>query len=151
MRFLLLCLAASTTSASAVGNALVLNSSNSTIYAWSVGSDVSPRQTIGPGGGLWYEPLHQDEKTGGIAIKITEGPEGLYNGEPQQVFSYNLDGDKVWYDLSSVFGAPFAGLRVEVTSTSGEPIVWPAGVHPGGSQAKVTKSDENIWFTVYSR
>jgi hypothetical protein len=40
---------------------------------------------------------------------------------------------------------------VEVTSTSGSPIVWPAGTHPGGSQVKVAPSDENIWFTVYNR
>jgi hypothetical protein len=102
-------------------------------------------------GGLYLEPLHRDAKSGGIAIKITKGANGLYNGEPQQIFSYNIDGNQVWYDLSSVFGAPFVGHRVEVTSTSGSPIVWPAGTHPGGSQVKVAPSDENIWFTVYNR
>ena len=100
-------------------------------------------------GGLYYEPLHHDEKSGGIAIKITKGSDGLFNGEPQQVFSYNLDGEQVWYDLSSIFGAPFSGLRLEVTSDSGDPIVWPAGTHPGGSQVKVARSDENVWFTLY--
>jgi hypothetical protein len=75
---------------------------------------------------------------------MTRGSEGLFNGEPQQVFSYNLDGDKVWYDL-----APFAGYRVEVTSDTGGPIVWPTGTHPGGSQVKLTPSNENIWFSVY--
>jgi hypothetical protein len=65
------------------------------------------------------------------------------------VFSYNLEGKTVWYDLSSVFGAPFAGNRLEVTSTTGESIVWPVGTHPGGNQVKSAPSDENIWFTVY--
>lgn len=164
MRLLLPCLVAFTTSVSAVGNALVLNNSTSTIYAWSVGSAVGLRQTIIPGissnhspspdvltrqGGLYLEPFHRDETTGGMAIKLTKGPDGLYNGEPQQVFSYNLDGEQVWYDLSSIFGAPFAGQRVEVTSNTGGPIVWPTGVNPGGSQVKVARSDENVWFTVY--
>jgi hypothetical protein len=97
------------------------------------------------------EPLHRDAKSGGIAIKLTNGPDGLYNGEAQQVFSYNLDGEQVWYDLSSVFGAPFAGHRLEVTSTTGNSIVWPAGTHPGGSQVKAAPSNENIWFTVYNK
>jgi hypothetical protein len=95
------------------------------------------------------EPLRRDPRSGGVAIKLTKGPNGLYNGEPQQVFSYNLDGSKVYYDLSSVFGAPFAGHRLEVTSTSGKSIIWPAGIHPGGSQVESAPSDENVWFTVY--
>jgi hypothetical protein len=95
------------------------------------------------------EPLRRDDKTGGVALKITKGPDGLFNGEAQQVFSYSLDGEQVWYDLSAVFGAPFAGQRVEVTSNTGGPIVWPNGTHPGGSQVKVAPSSENVWFTVY--
>lgn len=82
---------------------------------------------------------------------MTRGPDGLFNGEPQQVFSYNLEGEQVWYDLSSVFGAPFVGYRAEVTSDTGGPIVWPTGIHPGGSQVKVAPSSENVWFTVYDK
>ncbi|KAH8723476.1 hypothetical protein GQ44DRAFT_804009 [Phaeosphaeriaceae sp. PMI808] len=148
MRFIIPCLVALATSVSAVGNAIVLNNSTSTIYAWVVGGSIGPRETI-VSGGLYLEPLRRDPKTGGIAIKITKGPNGLLNGEPQQVFAYNIDGEQVWYDLSSVFGSPFIGSRVEVTSTTGESIIWPKGVHPGGSQVKVTRKDENIWFTVY--
>lgn len=95
------------------------------------------------------EPLHRDDKTGGIAIKITKVADGLYNGAPQQVFAYNLDGAQVWYDLSTIFGEPFLGQRVEVTSNSGGSILWPNGTNPGGSQVRVGPSDENIWFTVY--
>lgn len=164
MQFILPCLAALASTAAAVGNALVLNNSTSTIYAWSVSSSVGPRQTIVPGrfqfvplcwlrlidsGGLYMEPFHRDPQTGGIAIKITRTADGLFNGDPQQVFAYNLDGAQVWYDLSSVFGDAFIGQRVEVTSDSGGSIVWPNGTHPSGSQVKVASSDENVWFTVY--
>jgi hypothetical protein len=64
------------------------------------------------------------------------------------VFAYSLEGSQVWYDLSSVFGDPFAGQRVEVTSASGGAILWGKGTHPGGSQVKVTSSEENVLLTV---
>lgn len=84
-------------------------------------------------------------------MKITRTPNGLYDGSPQQIFSYNIDGEKVYYDLSSVFGAPFAGKRLEVTSTTGESIIWAKGVHPGGSQVKSADKEENVWLSVYER
>jgi hypothetical protein len=96
------------------------------------------------------EPLHRDAKTGGIALKITRTSDGLFTGAGQQVFAYTLDNDKVWYDLSTVFGEPFAGQRLEVTSNTGGSIVWPTGTNPGGSQVKVTSSSENVWFTIYA-
>lgn len=95
------------------------------------------------------EPLYHDAKTGGVALKITRTAGGLYSGDPQQVFAYNLDGSLVWYDLSAVFGEPFLGQRIEVTSTTGAPIIWKSGTNPGGSQVKSAPNDENIWFTVY--
>lgn len=91
------------------------------------------------------EPFRRDSQTGGIAIKLTRTQDGLFNGEPEQVFAYSLDGTQVWYDLSSVFGDPFAGHRVEVTSETGGTISWPTGTHPGGSQVKVAGSGENVW------
>ncbi|KAH7383801.1 hypothetical protein BKA66DRAFT_417594 [Pyrenochaeta sp. MPI-SDFR-AT-0127] len=148
MRFILPSLLAFATSVAAAGSALVLNNSTAPLYVWSVSSTVGPRQTVVPGA-LYMEALHRDAKTGGIAIKITKTPNGLYDGSPQQVFSYSLDGAQVWYDLSAVFGEPFNGQRIEVTSNTGGSIVWPKGTNPGGSQVKVTSSDENVWFTVY--
>lgn len=94
------------------------------------------------------EPIRQDPKAGGIAIKITRTPEGLYNGSPQQIFAYTLDNNTVWYDLSTVFGEPFKGHRLEVTSNTGEKIIWPKGTHPGGSQVKSAPASENIWLSV---
>ncbi|OAL02196.1 hypothetical protein IQ06DRAFT_346787 [Phaeosphaeriaceae sp. SRC1lsM3a] len=138
-----------TSTVSAVGSAILLNNSTSTFYAWSVGAAISERQTV-VSGGIYLEPLRKDPSSGGIAIKITRGPNGLYNGEPQQVFSYNLADGKVWYDLSDVFGAPFKGNRIEVTSTTGGDIIWPAGTNPGGSQLRQAPDEENVWFTVYA-
>jgi hypothetical protein len=95
------------------------------------------------------EPLHRDDKTGGVALKITKNAGGLYSGDAQQVFAYNLEGSETWYDLSTVFGEPFLGQRVEVTSDTGGSIIWANGSDPGGSQVKMAPSNENIWFSVY--
>ncbi|ORY02170.1 putative BYS1 domain protein [Clohesyomyces aquaticus] len=131
------------------GSAVVFNNSTNLFYLWSVGDTISKTYTIVPSGGTYLEPLHRDPRSGGIALKMTKTPTGLLDGAPQQVFAYNLDGDTVWYDLSTVFGDPFQGNRLEVTSDTGEKIIWPKGTHPGGSQVKSTRSSENIWFTVY--
>ena len=61
-----------------------------------------------------------------------------------------MDGEQVWYDLSTVFGEPFKGQRVTVTSPSGPTIDWPQGSNPGGSQVKVAKSSDNVVFTVFA-
>jgi hypothetical protein len=165
MKFLSAYLALFPVTISALGNAVILNSSPHTIYAWSVGSAISARQIIVPGtplpsssitphpnspiGGLYLEPLHSDPRSGGIALKLTTTLDGLLDGSPQQIFAYNVDGDKVWYDLSSVFGEPFKGSRIEVTSTTGEAIVWDKGVDIGGNHVKSAGSGENVWCTIY--
>ncbi|KAF1917654.1 hypothetical protein BDU57DRAFT_171993 [Ampelomyces quisqualis] len=63
---------------------------------------------------------------------MTRTSNGLYEGAPQQVSSYNLDGENVDYDLSCVFGAPFAGKRLEGTSTTGEAMCGPRVCIRGG-------------------
>lgn len=98
-------------------------------------------------GGNFSEPLHSDATSGGIALKITAVDDGLYNGSPQQIFSYSLDGGSVWYDLSTAFGEPFSGKHVTVTSSGSPTIDWPNGSNPGGSQVKVGSSDQNVVFT----
>jgi len=101
-------------------------------------------------GAIFTEPLRRDATTGGIALKITKTSDGLYTGAPTQIFSYSLDGDKVWYDLSTVFGEPFKGQRVTVESPGGGTINWPAGTNPGGSQVKDASSKGNVVFTAYA-
>ncbi|KAF2442106.1 hypothetical protein P171DRAFT_319261, partial [Karstenula rhodostoma CBS 690.94] len=139
-----------TSSAVAVGNAVVLNKCSSPIYAWSVGSSVGAKQTIATGKNF-TEALHSDATSGGIALKITTVDDGLYTGAPQQIYSYSLDGASVWYwdryDLSTAFGEPFLGKRVTVTSSGSPSIDWPKGSNPGGSQVKVGSSGQDVVFT----
>jgi hypothetical protein len=80
-------------------------------------------------------------------LKITKTADGLYTGAPTQIVSYSLDGAQVWYDMSTVFGEPFNGQRVTVTSNGGGTIDWPNGTNPGGSQVKVSSSNSNVVFT----
>ncbi|KAJ4290908.1 hypothetical protein N0V90_010104 [Kalmusia sp. IMI 367209] len=149
MRYTAAALSALVASVAAVGNAVVKNNGTSNIYAWSVGSSVSAKQTITPGKS-WSETLHTDAKTGGVAIKITTVDDGLYNGSPQQIFSYSLDGASVWYDLSTAFGEPFNGKHITVTSSGSPTIDWPKGTNPGGSQVKVGDSSKDVVFTAYA-
>ncbi|KAG9185647.1 hypothetical protein G6011_06978 [Alternaria panax] len=99
-------------------------------------------------GGIYWEEMRCDEKSGSIAIKITTTADGLYTGAPQQVWAYNLDGPSVWHDLSTVFGAPFAGRRLEVAGDNGGAIVWPNGTHPGGSQVVTARSEGNMFLSI---
>ncbi|KAH7130369.1 hypothetical protein B0J11DRAFT_429600 [Dendryphion nanum] len=149
MRFNLAYVIALASSAHALGNAVVQNNSTQPFYLWSVGGSVGDRQTIAPGGS-YSEALRRDATTGGIALKITKTEDGLYTGAPAQIFSYSLDGSQVWYDLSTVFGEPFAGQRLTVTSNGGGTIDWPKGSNPGGSQVKVSSSGNNVVFTAYA-
>ncbi|KAF2008109.1 putative BYS1 domain protein [Amniculicola lignicola CBS 123094] len=146
MRFFVVSLLGLAASVSAVGNAVVKNKCTTPFYLWSVGGSIGNRQTVAPGG-TYSEALHYDAKSGGIAIKITKTQDGLYSGAPTQVFAYTLDGASVWYDLSTVFGEPFSGSHLTVTSNSCGTIDWPKGTHPGGSQVKVCGSGNNVVFT----
>lgn len=95
MRFSIAAFSTLVASAAAIGKAVVKNNSGATIYVWSVGSEVSEKTAV-EAGKSWSEKLHSDEKTGGIAIKITAEDDGIFTGAAQQIFAYNLDGDKVW-------------------------------------------------------
>ncbi len=125
-----------------VGKARVINHCAEPVYVWSVGATISAPVKLVAGHGSYTETLHSDPKTGGIAIKITRTANGLYDGSPQTVFAYNLADDKLWYDLSDVFGNPFAGRKLAVVSTDSScpSIIWPTGLPPGPSQVKVCPS-----------
>lgn len=135
--------------ASAVGNAKVINRCGAPVYLWSVGGSVGPRQTIQPGA-TYSEPLHHDPASGGVALKITRGKNGLFDGSPQTNFAYSLDGNTVWYDLSDVFGDPFSGSRLKVVPslTTCPKICWDKGVSPGGSQVKNCQATSDVTLTL---
>lgn len=136
----------------AVGKARVVNNCDFSVSLWSVGSQVTGPSTLAAKTGTYSETMTRDASTGGRALKITTGVDGLYNGSPQTIFSYTLDGDKVWYDLSNVFGNAFSGKKlVEKSADSSCPqIVWPTGVSPGGSQTKTCTSAKDVTLTLCS-
>ncbi|KAK3325937.1 hypothetical protein B0H66DRAFT_143793 [Apodospora peruviana] len=136
--------------ASAVGNARVVNKCSTAVTLWSVGQSVAGPFTVAPNGGSYGEPFVKDPVTGGKALKMTKTADGLYTGAPQTVFAYSLDNDKVWYDLSDVFGDAFAGKKL--VEASAEPtcpsIVWANGTPPAGSQVKTCTSAKDVTLTL---
>ncbi|PLB52148.1 hypothetical protein P170DRAFT_444197 [Aspergillus steynii IBT 23096] len=134
---------------SAVGSAIVKNNCKHPIYLWSVGGSVGPKKTIQPGG-TYSETFRRDPASGGVSLKITKVNDGIFNGSPQLNFAYTLDGNQLWYDLSDVFGDPFAGsaLVVKPKDTGCSKICWPQGTPPGGSQVKICSADSDETLTV---
>ena len=137
---------------SALGKARVVNNCNFQATVWSVDSKINGPYTLKAKGGKYEETFHRDPVTGGIALKVTRDPNGLYNGAPQLNYAYSLDGSQVWYDLSSVFGDAFPGSKlVEKSANSKCPaIVWPTGSPPQGSQVKVCGADQDVTLTLCS-
>ncbi|KAJ5993847.1 Antigenic thaumatin-like protein [Penicillium sp. IBT 35674x] len=115
-------------SAASLGHAVVNNRCPFPVYIWSVGSAIGPAVTTAPNG-CYVETFRHDPKSGGIAIKITTVPDGLWKSAPLTIFAYNLAGDgTVWYDLSDIFGDPFKGHPVALNPA--EPAIsWENG-HP---------------------
>lgn len=138
------------TTVSAVGNAVVRNNCNFEVTLWSVGSNVSDAHTIPSGHNTYVEQLTRDPKSGGRTLKITRERDGLFTNKPQTDFAYSLDGAKVWYDLSDVFGDPFAGNKMVVYSSDKNcpSIVWDKGTNPGGSQVKTCGSNNDITLSL---
>ncbi|KAL4947522.1 hypothetical protein BDW69DRAFT_190127 [Aspergillus filifer] len=125
-----------------LGHAVVVNNCQMAIYVWSVGQSISGQSIIQPGDG-YAEVYRRDPKTGGVAIKITTVPDGLYTSAPQTVFAYNLVDNMVWYDLSDLFGDPFEGDSVSLLPS--EPAIrWEEGVPPSGSQVRVLQADNDL-------
>ncbi|KAJ9134534.1 hypothetical protein NKR19_g8633 [Coniochaeta hoffmannii] len=140
---------AAATAVSAVGKARVVNNCDTDVSVWSVGSNIDGPWRLAAHGGTFSEDYVRDPRTGGKALKITIPADGLWTGAPQTNFAYSLDGDKIWYDLSDVFGDPFAGKKLVVSSAATCPsIVWPSGTNPGGSQVKVCGSDQDVVLTL---
>ena len=139
-------LAATAPLATAAGSARVINHCPYEVSLWSVGSAVSGPSILAAGTGTYSEPFRRDPVTGGIAIKITTARDGLYTGAPQLNYAYSLDGDRIWYDLSTVFGVAFPGKKLVVASaeTSCPAITWTTGSSPGGSQVKTCTSSKDV-------
>ncbi|KAK2764897.1 hypothetical protein FQN54_008594 [Arachnomyces sp. PD_36] len=133
----------------AVGSANVENGCDKPIYLWSVDSSVGDQQTIEPGQS-YTEEYHRDQVTGGITLKVTRVENGLYNGSPQTNFALSLEGGRIWYDLSDVFGDAFKGEEVIVTPSDEEcrTIEWKDGVPPEGSQVRDCQENSNVTLSL---
>ncbi|KAF7116513.1 hypothetical protein CNMCM5793_004801 [Aspergillus hiratsukae] len=81
-----------------LGHATIHNLCPSPIYLWTVGSTISPQFTLSPNT-TYTEGYRRDPSSGGIALKLTRVPNGLYASAPQMVFAYNLVGEQVWLSM----------------------------------------------------
>lgn len=135
-----------------MANAVVINNCDSNIFLWSAGGFIGPRQTIAPGD-AYSEAIHRDSVSGGVAFKITETKNGIWEGSSQMIFAYSLTGNRVWYDLSAVFGSPFEGDAVCVVPENDKCpfICWPNGTNPGGSSVKACEEGCDIVMTACAR
>lgn len=129
-----------------LGQAVVVNHCKIPIYIWSVGSSVRPQATILPYG-RFSETYRHDKETGGIALKISTVHDGLYTSAPLTIFAYNLASGKVWYDLSDVFGDPFAGHPVTLKPSEPQ-VYWQNGIPPSGSMVRVRDASGDLVLTL---
>ncbi|KAF9728868.1 hypothetical protein PMIN06_002438 [Paraphaeosphaeria minitans] len=144
--------------AARTGSSIVVNTSPDPFYLWVVpdanGAPIGNRITVAAGG-AWTEPLHvgrfgnsnSTSSTTGVAIKISKSIEGLYTSAPLQILGYTLAGDRVWYNLDAVNGAPFRGQRVRVTSEGSETIEWADG-EDAGDVTRDNAADRDIVLVV---
>jgi hypothetical protein len=133
----------------ALGRAIVTNQCDWPIYLWSVGGSISKQHTIGKDSS-YSEVLHRDPTSGGVALKLTDVEGGLFMANASQtIFGYNVDNDKVWYDMSDMFGDAFAGrtMSIKPSDSKCESITWGDGRQPAGSQVKTCSANTDLELT----
>ncbi|RAO72016.1 uncharacterized protein BHQ10_008028 [Talaromyces amestolkiae] len=132
----------------AIGNAIVTNYCQSTIYVWSVGSSTTDYQSVASNQS-YTEQYRNDPVSGGITLKVTAVADGIYNGAPELDYGYNLDNDTVWYDISDVNGDPFAGSSVALVPSIGtcRSFIWADGISPSGINTAPCSSDGDLQLT----
>lgn len=133
----------------ALGNAVVTNNCDFNVYLWSVGGSIVDKGPLQKGNS-YSEEFHRDFKSGGVTLKITTVPDGIYNNKPETDFAYNLDSGAIWYDLSDVNGDPFAGHKLAMTSasTACPSTVWPNGTPDGTGTENCPDTNANVTLTL---
>ena len=137
------------TSVLATGRAIVTNQCDEPIYLWSVGGTIS-NQTVLLKDSSYSEIFTSDPESGGISLKVTSTPDGIFNPNTSQlIFAYSIDESLVWYNLSSVQGNGFAGrtIRLQPSDETCDPISWYDGRAPPGSQIKHCQRESNLELT----
>jgi hypothetical protein len=133
----------------AIGNAIVFNNCTNTIYVWSVGSTISNFQAVASNQS-YTEQYRHDDLSGGITLKVTAVPNGIYINAPEADYGYTLDNQTIWYDISDVNGDPFDGSSVALVPSNGacESFIWADGVPPSGIQTASCSSDVDVQLTL---
>ncbi|KAK2732337.1 hypothetical protein FQN55_004256 [Onygenales sp. PD_40] len=146
----LACLLTLLPAAQAVGNAIVINNCPFDAFLNSVGSQIEDEEHLPANVGRYSEPFRRDPVSGGIALKVTRIQGGLPQGAPHTVFAYNLDGGKIWYDLSNVFGDPFAPnpLVLAPSDATCNSIVWPEGRPTAGTHTENCQENSDVTLTL---
>lgn len=133
-----------------IGQALVVNNCPDPIYLWSVGNTSGPETCVQPN--TTYHETYHEVKSGGVAIKITAVPDGLYNNKPQLILAYTLveNERRVYYDLSEYGGSPFKGKDVKlVAGREKVPVVeWKNGVQPGQYRVFVVDPKRDLRLSI---
>lgn len=138
------------TSVLATGRAIVTNQCDQPIYLWSVGSTISNQTTL-PKDSSYSELFTSDPEIGGISIKISSAPDGIFNPDLSQlIFAYTIDEALVWYNLSTVNGNGLSGrtIRVQPSDETCDPISWYDGRAPAEGQVKHCQKEINLELTL---
>jgi hypothetical protein len=134
-----------------VGRAIVTNQCDAPLYLWSVGSSIGVQQVVNKDQS-YSELFHRDPVSGGIALKISAVPDGIFQPNVSQtIFAYNYDEgtNTIWYDMSDVFGDGFVGrtMTVKPSDPNCQSIDWYYGRPPAGSQVKNCQAKTDLELT----
>jgi hypothetical protein len=136
-------------SVQALGRAIVRNQCDEPIYLWRVGGSIGEQQILAKD--MEYgEIFTKDPVSGGISLKISPVEGGIFKPNVSQtIFAYNLDGDRIWYDMSDIFGDGFFGrtMVVKPTDENCESITWAGGKPPASSQVKTCQAGTDLELT----
>jgi hypothetical protein len=135
---------------SAVGYARVINNCDFFTFVWGDTRNVSLPNIISSTSN-WDEKMSNDLLSGGRTLKIRleareVGEMKSDIGRPQTNFAYFLDGDKVRYSLSDLYGDPFAGKKLRLRGVGADcgVIEWAAGISTGASQVQSCGSENDV-------
>ncbi|KAL5365799.1 hypothetical protein BJX96DRAFT_159774 [Aspergillus floccosus] len=88
----------SSTSGSGGGSVQIVNNMGSTVYLWTTSATSGDMQTLTSGGGTYSEKWATNSNGGGISIKMSTSE----SQDSVLQFEYTEDGDKLYWDLSSI-------------------------------------------------
>ncbi|EEA28232.1 hypothetical protein TMatcc_003446 [Talaromyces marneffei ATCC 18224] len=134
----------------AIGNAVITNHCEATIYVWSVASSITNYQVVASNQS-YTEQYRNDPQTGGITLKVATVTDGIFTNSPELDYGYTLDNHTIWYDISTTNGNPFAGSSVALVPSiegSCRSYIWEDGVSPPGINTAPCNADMDMLLTL---